>query len=87
MVHLEQVPKILSDSRYPSSVIPANAGIQVFQYVLDPGFRRGDDHAGLSVPDKIMDNCYMGVAKKSCPIALERTRYLSLGCSYALKPV
>jgi hypothetical protein len=26
----------------PFSVIPAEAGIQVFQYVLDPGFRRGD---------------------------------------------
>ena len=24
-------------------VIPANAEIQLFQYVLDPGFRRGDD--------------------------------------------
>jgi hypothetical protein len=24
-------------------VIPAKAGIQLFQYVLDPGFRRGDD--------------------------------------------
>jgi hypothetical protein len=24
------------------SVIPAKAGIQLFQYVLDPGFRRGD---------------------------------------------
>jgi hypothetical protein len=23
-------------------VIPAKAGIQLFQYVLDPGFRRGD---------------------------------------------
>jgi hypothetical protein len=28
---LEQVPKILSDSWCSSSVIPANAGIQVFQ--------------------------------------------------------
>ena len=27
--------------RFP--VIPAEAGIQLFQYVLDPGFRRGDD--------------------------------------------
>jgi hypothetical protein len=25
------------------SVIPAKAGIQLFQVVLDPGFRRGDD--------------------------------------------
>jgi len=25
------------------SVIPAKAGIQLFQNVLDPGFRRGDD--------------------------------------------
>ena len=25
------------------SVIPAKAGIQLFQGVLDPGFRRGDD--------------------------------------------
>ena len=24
-------------------VIPAKAGIQLFQVVLDPGFRRGDD--------------------------------------------
>jgi hypothetical protein len=26
----------------PFSVIPAKAGIQLFQDVLDPGFRRGD---------------------------------------------
>jgi hypothetical protein len=25
-------------------VIPAEAGIQSFQYVLDPGLRRGDGH-------------------------------------------
>jgi len=25
------------------SVIPAKAGIQLFQAILDPGFRRGDD--------------------------------------------
>ena len=25
------------------SVIPAKAGIQLFQHILDPGFRRGDD--------------------------------------------
>jgi len=25
------------------AVISAEAGIQVFQYLLDPGFRRGDD--------------------------------------------
>jgi hypothetical protein len=25
------------------SVIPAKAGIQLCQHVLDPGFRRGDD--------------------------------------------
>jgi hypothetical protein len=56
--NLEQVPKILADSWCPSSVIPANAGIQVFQYVLDPGFRRGDDQGGQSVPDKIMVNRY-----------------------------
>ena len=36
------MPKVLADSSGPSSVIPAEAGIQSFQYVLDPGFRRGD---------------------------------------------
>jgi hypothetical protein len=29
------------------SVIPAEAGIQVFQQVLDPGFRRGDASWGF----------------------------------------
>jgi hypothetical protein len=28
--------------RKPLIVIPAKAGIQVLQWVLDPGFRRGD---------------------------------------------
>jgi hypothetical protein len=37
-----QLPKVLSDSSWPYAVIPAEAGIQPFQYVLDPGFRRGD---------------------------------------------
>ena len=27
----------------PIFVIPAKAGIQLFQDILDPGFRRGDD--------------------------------------------
>jgi len=32
-------------SRNPKKfVIPAKAGIQLFQDVLDPGFRRGDDN-------------------------------------------
>jgi len=26
------------------AVIPAQAGIQCFQYVLDPGLRRGDEN-------------------------------------------
>jgi len=26
--------------------------------LVDPGFRRGDDQGGQSVPDKIMDNCH-----------------------------
>jgi hypothetical protein len=55
---LWQVPEILSDSWRPDSVIPAEAGIQVFQYVLDPGFRRGDEQGGQSFPDKIIDNCH-----------------------------
>jgi hypothetical protein len=29
--------------RAPFFVFPAEAGIQLFQDVLDPGFRRGDD--------------------------------------------
>ena len=36
---LSRIPLI----RILLSVIPAKAGIQVFQYLLDPGFRRGDD--------------------------------------------
>jgi hypothetical protein len=30
------------DQKAGVSVIPAKAGIQFFQHVLDPGFRRGD---------------------------------------------
>jgi len=31
----------------PFSVIPAEAGIQEYQEVLDPGFRRGDSLEGF----------------------------------------
>jgi hypothetical protein len=35
---------VKSESRnFIKLVIPAKAGIQLFQNVLDPGFRRGDD--------------------------------------------
>jgi hypothetical protein len=33
---------LAKSSKPPFSVIPAEAGIQGFQEVLDPGFRRGD---------------------------------------------
>jgi len=36
---LSRIPLI----RILLSVIPVKAGIQFFQYLLDPGFRRGDD--------------------------------------------
>jgi hypothetical protein len=39
------VPKVDDLVKSPKrriSVIPAEAGIQLFQKVLDPGFRRGD---------------------------------------------
>jgi hypothetical protein len=33
---------LVKSPKMPFSVIPAKAGIQLFQDVLDPGFRRGD---------------------------------------------
>ena len=32
-----------------SAVIPAEAGIQVFQHLLDPGLRRGDGGGGTGL--------------------------------------
>ncbi|MCX5912325.1 MAG: hypothetical protein NTV04_10380 [Deltaproteobacteria bacterium] len=40
IINLDGFVKIL---KLPIFVIPAKAGIQLFQDVLDPGFRRGDD--------------------------------------------
>jgi hypothetical protein len=47
---------LVKNLKMPFSVIPAKAGIQLFQDVLDPGFRRGDasrdflrDHQTLMV--------------------------------------
>jgi hypothetical protein len=38
----------LTKSRIPIKfVIPAEAGIQFFQDILDPGFRRGDNPGGF----------------------------------------
>jgi hypothetical protein len=34
---------LVKSQKVAFSVIPAKAGIQLFQGVLDPGFRRGDD--------------------------------------------
>jgi len=34
---------LIKSRQIPFFVIPAEAGIQLFQDVLDPGFRRGDD--------------------------------------------
>jgi hypothetical protein len=34
---------LVKSQKVAFSVIPAKAGIQLFQIVLDPGFRRGDD--------------------------------------------
>jgi hypothetical protein len=34
---------LVKSQKVAFSVIPAKAGIQLFQVVLDPGFRRGDD--------------------------------------------
>jgi hypothetical protein len=35
--------ELVKSRSFPLSVIPAEAGIQSFQAVLDPGVRRGDD--------------------------------------------
>jgi len=34
---------LVKSKNYIEFVIPAKAGIQLFQDILDPGFRRGDD--------------------------------------------
>jgi hypothetical protein len=36
------IDDLVKSRNLPDFVIPAKAGIQLFQYVLDPGFRRGD---------------------------------------------
>jgi hypothetical protein len=46
-------------------VIPAKAGIQLFQGVLDPGFRRGDDSK-----DFLRDHHVLVELKKGRPLAL-----------------
>jgi hypothetical protein len=40
---LSKVDEPVKSRLIPFSVIPAKAGIQPFQTVLDPGVRRGDD--------------------------------------------
>jgi hypothetical protein len=45
------------------SVIPAKAGIQLFQAILDPGFRRGDDLETLTKSSVLILKylCVLGV--------------------------
>jgi hypothetical protein len=38
-----KVDELVKSHKTGFPVIPAKAGIQLFQDVLDPGFRRGDD--------------------------------------------
>ncbi|MCX6349584.1 MAG: hypothetical protein NTV79_08840, partial [Candidatus Aureabacteria bacterium] len=38
-----KVDGLVKSQKVAFSVIPAKAGIQIFQVVLDPTFRRGDD--------------------------------------------
>ncbi len=40
---LRIIDGLVKSVKMPFSVIPAKAGIQLFQILLDPGFRRGDD--------------------------------------------
>jgi hypothetical protein len=39
---LPKIDELVKSPKTPFSVIPAEAGIQEYQEVLDPGFRRGD---------------------------------------------
>jgi hypothetical protein len=39
----KKIDELVISRWIPFSVIPAEAGIQSFQAVLDPGVRRGDD--------------------------------------------
>ena len=39
----DEVDSLVKSQKMASPVIPAKAGIQVKQALLDPGFRRGDD--------------------------------------------
>jgi hypothetical protein len=40
---MTKIDDLVKSQKMGLSVIRAKAGIQLFQYVLDPGFRRGDD--------------------------------------------
>jgi hypothetical protein len=40
---INKLDEFVESQKAGFSVIPAKAGIQLFQDVLDPGFRRGDD--------------------------------------------
>jgi hypothetical protein len=42
-----KIDGLVKSQKTPSSVIPAKAGIQEYQELLDPGFRRGDGLEGF----------------------------------------
>jgi len=55
-----KIDNLVKSPKAPFPVIPAKAGIQLFQVVLDPGFRRGDassdflrDHQNSDDPNRI----------------------------------
>jgi hypothetical protein len=47
MLSLVKLDEVVKNRQIHFSVIPADAGIQSFRGVLDPGVRRGDDMKDL----------------------------------------
>ncbi len=59
VTHFDRPLKTLAGAlgRANANVIPADAGIQAFRELLDPGFRRGD---GAKIRDRIYEEEYLG---------------------------
>jgi len=61
----EEVAGLVKSPKMPFSVIPAKAGIQLFQDVLDPGFRGGDASRDFLRDHQVCLYKFIAIAKKS----------------------
>jgi len=83
----EKIDDLVKSRKTPFSVIPAEAGIQEHQELLDPGFRRGDDLEGFSFYETVKLAAWnSAISTAGTPGGLKKGRWTARRAAAPFRP-